>query len=61
MSQFGSRLGLAVTINGLGLLSGPPIAGALIASKAGYTGAAVLAGLVVILGSGMLLAGRLMK
>ncbi|CAG8951005.1 hypothetical protein HYFRA_00006402 [Hymenoscyphus fraxineus] len=50
MSQFGSRLGLAVSINGLGLLAGPPIAGALISGKAGYTGAAILAGLVVVLG-----------
>jgi MFS family permease len=61
MSQFGARLGLAVTINGFGLLSGPPIAGAIISSKSGYTGASIFAGVVVCVGSSLLFWARFAK
>ncbi|KAG9234021.1 MFS general substrate transporter [Amylocarpus encephaloides] len=61
MSRFGARLGLAATINGLGLLAGPPIAGAVISGKGGYVGAAVFAGVVVVVGAGAIGVGGVLK
>ncbi|KAJ5047196.1 uncharacterized protein L3040_003037 [Drepanopeziza brunnea f. sp. 'multigermtubi'] len=70
MSGFGARMGFAVTMNGFGALAGkfpnfercfaicasacPPIAGAIIEAGEGYVGAAVFAGLTVILGGVLL-------
>ncbi|KAI9050815.1 hypothetical protein LZ554_004934 [Drepanopeziza brunnea f. sp. 'monogermtubi'] len=54
MSRFGARMGFAVTMNGFGALAGPPIAGAIIGAGEGYKGAAVFAGLTVILGGVLL-------
>jgi MFS family permease len=51
MAQFGAKLGLAVTINGLGLLVGPPVAGVIIGSRGGYIAGAAFAGSIVCLGS----------
>ena len=42
---------MSATCNGLGLLAGPPIAGAIIGKRDDYLGASIFAGLVVVAAS----------
>ncbi|KAH6671281.1 MFS monocarboxylate transporter [Halenospora varia] len=51
MSRFGARFGMSATCNALGLLAGPPIAGAIIGKGDGYLRASIFAGLVVVAAS----------
>jgi len=60
LSIVGTRLGMASVLAGLGFLVGPPIAGAIVSSAAGYVGQSVFAALtyfaalaVLILASGL--------
>ncbi|KAK9775515.1 putative Major facilitator superfamily domain-containing protein [Seiridium cardinale] len=49
LSMVGSRLGMASIFAGLGFLVGPPIAGAIRASSAGYFGESAFAGSTYLL------------
>jgi MFS family permease len=60
MSKVGTRTGQGLAFTGLGMFIGPPIAGALIQSRGGkYLSAQVFAGSAVLLGSIVLILGRL--
>lgn len=50
MSRFGARFGMAVTMNGFGVLAGPPIAGAIIGDRSGYVRAGVFGGIITFVG-----------
>jgi uncharacterized membrane protein YdjX (TVP38/TMEM64 family) len=55
----GVRSGMAFTINSVADLTGPPIAGAIIAaSKGSYYGAPVFAGAALLVGTGFMVAVR---
>jgi MFS family permease len=60
MSRIGTRNGMGLAIIGLGTLVGPPIAGALIQSNRGnYLIAQMFGGAAVLLGSIVLVVGRI--
>jgi predicted MFS family arabinose efflux permease len=60
MSRVGTRNGMGLAIIGLGTLVGPPIAGALIQSNRGdYLIAQMFGGATVLLGSAVLVVGRI--
>jgi predicted MFS family arabinose efflux permease len=60
MSRVGTRNGMGLAIIGLGTLFGPPIAGALIQSNGGsYLIAQMFGGITVLLGSLVLVVGRI--
>jgi hypothetical protein len=60
LSKMGTRNGQGLAFVGLGMFIGPPIAGALIQSRGGsYLSAQMFAGTAVLLGTVVLVSGRL--
>ncbi|POR35097.1 MFS monocarboxylate transporter, putative, partial [Tolypocladium paradoxum] len=58
LRKLGVRMGMVFTIVSFAALTGPPIAGAIIRSPAGYTGAKAFAGSSLAVGSGFLVATK---
>ncbi|ATY64748.1 Major facilitator superfamily general substrate transporter [Cordyceps militaris] len=61
LRKLGVRMGMVFTIVSFAVLTGPPIAGAIIASPAGYTGAKAFAGSSMAVGCGFLIAAKLAR
>ena len=61
LRKLGVRMGMVFTIVSFAVLTGPPIAGAIIRGPGGYTGAKVFAGSSVAVGCGFLVAAKLVK
>lgn len=61
LTKTGVRMGMIFTIVSFATLTGPPIAGAIIDSGAGYKGAQAFAGCVVGVGGGFLFAVKVVK
>lgn len=61
LRKLGVRMGMVFTIVSFAVLTGPPIAGAIIASPAGYTGAKAFAGSAIAVGCGFLIAAKLAR
>ena len=62
MSKVGVRLGMIFTIVSFAALTGPPIAGAILAASGGrYIGAQIFAGVSLLVGSAFLVAARVVK
>lgn len=61
LRKLGVRMGMVFTIVSFSVLTGPPIAGAIINSPAGYTGAKAFAGSAIAVGCGFLIAAKVTK
>ncbi|OAQ96896.1 hypothetical protein LLEC1_00572 [Akanthomyces lecanii] len=61
LRKLGVRMGMVFAIVSFAVLTGPPIAGAIIASPAGYTGAKAFAGTAIAVGCGFLTAAKLAR
>lgn len=62
LRKAGVRMGMVFTIQSFSVLSGPPIAGAIITAMDGrYHGAQGFAGAALLLGTGMMAAARMVK
>ncbi|PNY30007.1 MFS monocarboxylate transporter [Tolypocladium capitatum] len=58
LRKLGVRMGMTFTIVSFAVLTGPPIAGAIINSPAGYTGSKAFAGSSIAVGCGFLVAAK---
>lgn len=61
LRKLGVRMGMVFTIVSVAVLTGPPMAGAIISSPGGYTGAKAFAGSSIAVGSGFLVAAKVTK
>ncbi|KAJ6788924.1 hypothetical protein PWT90_00135 [Aphanocladium album] len=61
LRKLGVRMGMVFTIVSFAALTGPPIAGAIIASSAGYTGAKAFAGSSIAVGCCFLVAAKMAR
>lgn len=61
LRKLGVRMGMVFTIVSFAVLTGPPIAGVIINSSGGYTGAKAFAGSAIAIGCGFLVAAKLTK
>jgi MFS family permease len=61
LRKLGVRMGMVFTIVSFAVLTGPPIAGAIINSTGGYTGAKAFAGSAIAIGCGFLVAAKMVK
>lgn len=61
LRKLGVRMGMTFTIVSFAVLTGPPIAGAIIASSAGYTGAKAFAASSIALGCCFLIAAKMAR
>lgn len=61
LRKLGTRMGMVFTIVSFAVLTGPPIAGAIVAGPGGYTGAKAFAGSSVAVGCACLMAAKLAR
>lgn len=59
LRKLGVRMGMVFTIVSFAVLTGPPVAGAIIGSSAGYTGAKAFSGSSLALGCVCLIAAKM--
>lgn len=61
LRKLGVRMGMVFTIVSFAVLTGPPVAGAIVSSSAGYTGAKAFAGSSIAVGCGFLCAAKMSR
>jgi MFS family permease len=61
LRKLGVRMGMVFTIVSFAVLTGPPVAGAIIDGPAGYTGAKIFAGTSIAVGCSFLIAAKTAK
>lgn len=61
LRRLGVRMGMVFTIVSFAVLTGPPVAGALVAGPGGYTAAKAFAGSSIAIGCGFLVAAKVAK
>lgn len=61
LRKLGVRMGMIFTIVSFAVLTGPPVAGAIVSSRAGYAGAKAFSGASIAVGCGFLIAAKIAR